>query len=72
MLKYNCQKQPSCNSHYTNNLEINFKNLKKIFFTLIYSMIQIGGFEFGLKHRLCFLHSSDRNNDIHLNQIIPV
>ena len=41
MLKYNCQKQPSCNSHYTNNLEINFKNLKKILFVLSYLIIQM-------------------------------
>ena len=41
MLKYNCQKQPSCNSHYTNNLEINLKNLKKILFVLSYLIIQM-------------------------------
>ena len=79
MLKYNCQKQPSCNSHYTNNLEINFKNMKNIFFVSFYLIIQIAGSEFVVSCRLhlhfmpplCLLHSLDRNNDTHL-YIIPV
>ena len=37
MSKYNCQKQPSCNSHYTNYLEINLKNLKKYFRVIFFN-----------------------------------